>query len=226
MEAIEAQIVQFLQQLMQSIGWAGVVVAMAVESANIPLPSEVTMPLAGWMLVQAQGLSVWHTLWAGFWGAVGNTLGSLFNYWLGAWGGRPFLEKYGKYFLISQHDIELGDRWFQKYGEATAFFSRLLPVVRTFISLPAGIAHMNLFRFTFFTFVGSFLWSWVLAVAGYYLGENWQEVRALMRPFDIPIIIILFILFAGFVWHRLRSPKRVAEQRSPQTAGEGEQPTK
>lgn len=208
MEAIEAQIIAFLQSLMQSLGWAGVVVAMAVESANIPLPSEVTMPLAGWMLVQAAGLSVGHTIWAGFFGAVGNTLGSLLNYALGAWGGRPFLEKYGKYFFISQHDIEIGDRWFQKYGEATAFFSRLLPVVRTFISLPAGIARMNRTKFTVLTFAGSFLWSWILALAGYYLGENWEEVRAVMRPFDIPILIILLILFGWFLWRHIRRNRK------------------
>ncbi|HDN79657.1 MAG TPA: DedA family protein, partial [Chloroflexi bacterium] len=107
MHALEEQIVLFLQNLFQTIGWTGVVVAMAIESACIPLPSEVTMPLAGWMLVQAQGLPLWHTLWAGFYGALGCTIGSLITYWIGAKGGRPLLLKYGRYVLISRHDIEM-----------------------------------------------------------------------------------------------------------------------
>ncbi|HAL61965.1 MAG TPA: alkaline phosphatase, partial [Chloroflexi bacterium] len=121
MVAIEEQIVLLLENLLQSIGWAGIVVAMAIESACIPLPSEVTMPLAGWMLIQARGLSLWHTFWAGFYGGLGCTIGSVATYWLGALGGRPILEKYGRYVLISKHDIELADRWFNRYGEHTAF---------------------------------------------------------------------------------------------------------
>ena len=125
MQAIEEQIVLFLQNLFQMMGWPGVVIAMTIESACIPLPSEVTMPLAGWMLVQAQGLSQAFLLVAAFWGAVGNTLGSILTYWIGAVGGRPVLEKYGKYVLISKHDMDLADRWFARWGEPTAFFSRV-----------------------------------------------------------------------------------------------------
>ena len=110
MEAIEHQVVLFLQNLIQTVGWAGIVLAMAIESACIPLPSEVTMPLAGWMLVQAKGLSVWHTILGGWWGAVGCTLGSVVTYWIGAKGGRPLLEKYGKYVLIRTHEIEVADK--------------------------------------------------------------------------------------------------------------------
>jgi len=212
LEAIEHQIVLLLQNLIQTVGWAGIVLAMAIESACIPLPSEVTMPLAGWMLIQARGLSVWHTFWAAWWGAVGCTLGSVFTYWVGAKGGRPLLERYGKYVLIRTHEIEVADRWFAKYGEHTAFFSRLLPVVRTFISLPAGVARMNFVKFTVWTFMGSFIWCWVLGWAGYVFGEHWERVREAMRPFDIPIIVVVLALVGFFIYRRLkaRSAERVA----------------
>ncbi len=213
MEAIEHQIVLFLQNLIQAVGWAGIVLAMAIESACIPLPSEVTMPLAGWMLIQAKGLSVWHTFWAGWWGAVGCTLGSVFTYWIGAKGGRPLLEKYGKYVLIQTHEIEVADRWFARYGEHTAFFSRLLPVVRTFISLPAGVARMNFVKFTVWTFTGSFIWCWVLGWAGYVFGEHWERVREAMRPFDIPIILVVLALVGFFIYRRLKA--RGAERVAP-----------
>jgi membrane protein DedA with SNARE-associated domain len=205
LEAIEHQVVLFLQNLIQTVGWAGIVLAMAIESACVPLPSEVTMPLAGWMLIQARGLSVWHTFWAGWWGAVGCTLGSVFTYWIGAKGGRPLLEKYGKYVLIRTHDIEMADRWFAKYGEHTAFFSRLLPVVRTFISLPAGVARMNFVKFTVWSFTGSFIWCWVLGWAGYVFGEHWERVREVMRPFDVPIVIIVLALVGFFIYRRLKA---------------------
>jgi membrane protein DedA with SNARE-associated domain len=162
------------------------------------------------MLIQAKGLSVWNTLWAGWWGAVGCTIGSVFTYWVGAKGGRPLLEKYGRYVLIRKHDIELADRWFSKYGEQTAFFSRLLPVVRTFISLPAGVARMNFLRFTVWSFVGSFIWCWALGWAGYVFGEHWERVRELMRPLDIPIAIVAAVLVAIFIYRRLKGRKQEA----------------
>jgi membrane protein DedA with SNARE-associated domain len=209
---IEEQIVYFLQNLFNTIGWAGVVVAMAIESACIPLPSEVTMPLAGWMLIQAKGLAMGSVLWAGLYGGLGCTIGSIITYWIGAKGGRPLLERYGKYVLISTHDIEVADHWFHKYGEATAFFSRLLPIVRTFISLPAGVARMDFGRFTLLTFVGSFVWCVVLAAAGFAFGSRWQEVRDAMRPFDIPIAIVLVALFGWYVYrHVKRGRARVAQ---------------
>jgi membrane protein DedA with SNARE-associated domain len=204
LQGIEEQIVLFLQNLFQTMGWPGVVLAMAIESACIPLPSEVTMPLAGWMLVQAQGLGQAFLLAAAFWGAVGNTIGSVITYWVGALGGRPLLEKYGKYILISKRDMDLADRWFARWGEPTAFFSRMLPVVRTFISLPAGIARMNFVRFTVLTFIGSFIWSGLLAWAGFVFGEHWREVREAMRPFDIPIIIVVLMLAALYVYRHLK----------------------
>jgi len=209
--AFEEQLVLFLQQLFDAIGWAGVVFAMAIESACIPLPSEVTMPLAGWMLVQAQGLPPMHLFWAGFWGAVGCTIGSVITYWIGALGGRPLVLKYGRYVFVTAHDLERADRWFSRYGEHAAFFSRLLPVVRTFISLPAGVARMNFLRFTVLSFVGSFLWCVALAGAGYVFGQHWRAVREFMRPFDIPIAIALLVLVAWYVRRHLQRARRESQ---------------
>lgn len=187
------------------MGWPGVVVLMAIESACIPIPSEVIMPLSGWMLVRDRGLSIWHTLVAGFYGGLGCTIGSLVAYYIGASGGRAFLERYGRYLLITPHEIEAADRWFQRYGDLAIFLSRLMPVVRTFISLPAGIARMPVVKFTIYTFVGSFIWSWGLALGGYLLGEHWEQLRAVMRPFDIPIILAIMALAGVYVYRRINA---------------------
>lgn len=133
----------FINHIYSLMQWPGVVVLMAIESACIPLPSEIIMPLSGWILIRNQGLGPQYVFMAGTFGALGCLIGSVATYWVGKAGGRPFLEKYGKYILISHHDLDVADRWFSKRGNLSIFISRLLPVVRTFISLPAGIAVMN-----------------------------------------------------------------------------------
>ena len=211
MEALEHQLVEFLTQLLQTIGWFGVVVIMALESANIPIPSEVTMPLAGWMLIQARGLSALQAvLQGGLWGAVGCTIGSAISYALGAWGGRPLVERYGKYILVSEEDLEKADHWFARWGEWAAFISRLLPIVRTFISFPAGVVRMNFPRFIFYSFAGSFIWCGLLALGGYHFGEHWETLRAIMRPFDIPIAIAIVAGLAYYVYHHLHKKSKKA----------------
>jgi membrane protein DedA with SNARE-associated domain len=210
-EALEHQLVEFLMNLFQTIGWLGVIIIMALESANIPIPSEVTMPLSGWMLVQARGgTALQALLLGGLWGAVGCTIGSIISYWLGALGGRPLVEKYGKYILVSKEDLEKADRWFDRWGDWAAFISRLLPIVRTFISFPAGVVRMNFPRFTIYSFVGSFIWCGLLALGGYYFGEHWEELRALMRPFDIPIAVVIIAAFVYYVIHHVRKSKNNA----------------
>ena len=139
---------------------------MTLESANIPIPSEVTMPLAGWMLVQARRLSAWQAVWlGGLFGAIGCTIGSALSYWLGAWGGRPLIKRYGRWIMVSEEDLENADKWFARWGDWAAFISRLLPIVRTFISFPAGVTRINFWRFMVFTFLGSFIWCGLLAWA-------------------------------------------------------------
>jgi membrane protein DedA with SNARE-associated domain len=198
LHGLEDQLWAFLDGLYHTLSWFGVVLMMAIESACIPLPSEVIMPLAGGFLVHSWG----DLVIAGLAGAVGCTLGSALAYWVGALGGRPLIERYGKYILINPHHLDTADRWFARWGEATAFFSRLVPVVRTFISFPAGVARMNFPKFLLFTFLGSFPWSFLLAWAGW----NWnpRAVREAMRPFDIPIAILILALVAWFVVRSLR----------------------
>ena len=202
---MEHQILDFIRHVYQILGWPGVVLLMAIESACVPLPSEIIMPLSGWMLIADKGLGVEYVVLAGLCGAVGNVIGSVIAYWVGAWGGRPFLHRYGKYVLVSHHDIEVADRWFDRYGDQIVFLSRLLPAVRTFISFPAGIARMKMGKFLLYSFLGSFPWSVGLAYGGYLLGQNWERIREVMRPFDIPILVIFLALVAFFIWRRIRS---------------------
>jgi len=203
-EAFEHQFVAFLDMLLNTIGWTGVVFIMALESANIPIPSEVTMPLSGWMLT--------NTLWeaflkGGFFGALGCTIGSVLSYALGYYGGRPFLERWGKYILVSEEDLLKADRWFARWGDWAVFISRLLPIVRTFISFPAGVVKTHFWRFTLFSFTGSFLWCAALATGGRIFGANWEKLRAIMRPFDIPIALIILAGMAWYIYSHVRRRK-------------------
>ncbi len=181
---------------------------MAIESASIPLPSELIMPLAGWMLVKERSLSAAYVLVAGAYGALGCVIGSVIAYAVGMWGGRPLLEKYGKYILISHHDLDLADRWFARRGDGIIFISRLLPVVRTFISLPAGIARMHFIKFIIYTFVGSFIWCTGLAYGGYLLGEHWEQIRTVMRPFDPSIGVIMVALIIFYIYRHLKHSRK------------------
>jgi membrane protein DedA with SNARE-associated domain len=205
---VEEQILNFVRQTYHALGWPGVVLLMAVESACIPLPSEIIMPLAGWMLVAEKGLGALYLVLAGLYGAIGNIIGSVIAYAVGVWGGRPFLNRYGKYILISHHDIELAERWFDKYGEGIAFLSRLVPGVRTYISFPAGIGRMKMGKFLLYTFLGSFIWSAGLAYGGYVLGQNWEQISTVMRPFYIPLLAAFLAAVVLFVWLRLRGMAR------------------
>ncbi len=137
----------FIVNIISSLGYFGITILMALESACIPIPSEIIMPFSGF-LVFAEKFSLWSVV---LWGTIGNLIGSIIAYFVGYYGGRPLVEKYGKYILISHHELALADSWFQKYGGLSVFFSRLLPVVRTFISLPAGIARMPFLKFCLYT---------------------------------------------------------------------------
>ncbi len=182
------------------MGIPGVVLLMAIESACIPLPSEVIMPFSGY-LVYLGKYSLWEV---GLAGAVGCVVGSVPAYYLGMYGGRPLIEKYGKYILMSHHDLDLADRWFARHGEATVFFGRLLPVVRTFIAFPAGVARMDMKRFIAYTFAGSFPWCLGLAYVGMAMGEKWPTLRGYFHKFDI---LIGAVLVVGIVWYVRRHLK-------------------
>lgn len=211
---LEHLLLRWVQVVFEALGWPGVVLLMGVESAAVPLPSELIMPLSGWMLVQAKGHSWSYVFLAAFYGALGNLLGSLVAYAVAARGGRPLLERFGRYVLISAHDLDVADRWFARHGELTVFAARLLPVVRTFVSVPAGVARMNLLRFSLYTFLGAYPWCLGLALGGYLLGENWESLREAMRPFDIPIAAVLVALVAWYVWRHVRRYRRGATPRA------------
>lgn len=204
MLSIERELLEFISSVYNAMQWPGVVLLMAIESVCIPLPSELIMPLAGWMLIKEKSLGFAYIMLAGACGALGSTLGSAVVYGAGMWGGRPFLEKYGKYVLVSRHDLDLATRWFERSGSWSIFVSRLLPVVRTFISLPAGIARMHFGKFLVYTFLGSFIWSVGLTYGGYLLGEHWEGVRAILRPFDPLMAALILALVVFYVYRHVR----------------------
>ena len=208
MHGIETSMIDFVRALFDTLSWFGIVIAMAIESACIPIPSEVIMPLAGWLFIADHHLGWPGILEASLVGALGNALGSAIAYWVGALGGRPLVERYGKWILITHHDLDLADRWFQRWGGITAFASRLVPVVRTFISLPAGIARMPFLRFIAYTFVGAFLWCIPLTALGYYWGPRWEDVRNSMRWADYPIAALIGLLIIWYVWHKVHVIRR------------------
>ncbi len=180
--------------VISDLGYGGIVLLMGIESACIPLPSEIIMPFSGYLVFKGT-LQLSAVAAAG---AAGCLLGSLLAYAVGAWGGRPLVEKYGRYVLISHHDLDLADRWFARHGDITIFIGRLLPVIRTFIAFPAGVSRMSLWRFSLYTFIGSFIWCWVLAWIGMKLGENWDTLGIYFHRFDA---LIGVILLAGAVWY-------------------------
>lgn len=184
---------RFIISAINYLGYGGVVLTMAIESASIPLPSEIIMPFAGYLASTGR----FNLYVVAFWGAVGNLLGSWVAYAVGRYGGRPFLDKYGKFILLSRHDLDLADRWFKNYGQATVFLGRLLPVVRTFISLPAGIARMNFTKFSLYSFLGALPWSLFLAYLGFKLGNRWADLRVYFHRFDL---LIGLVLAAGIIW--------------------------
>ncbi|MDH4222813.1 MAG: DedA family protein [candidate division Zixibacteria bacterium] len=205
-ESIIEPVGRWIIETISSLGYSGIVLTMAIESACIPLPSEIIMPFSGYLVFAGRftllGVSVA--------GALGCVVGSVLAYWAGILGGRPFLEKYGKYILLSHRDLDTAERWFDKYGDWAIFFSRLLPVIRTFISLPAGIARMNFPKFILYTFLGSLPWCFVLAYVGKVLGENWESIRTYFRGADIVIIIVIIIGIVFFIYRHLNFKKNTS----------------
>lgn len=191
----------FIIYVISALGLPGIVLLMAIESACIPLPSEVIMPFSGYLVFKGE----YSLLAVSLAGAFGCVVGSVPAYYLGMYGGRPLIEKYGKYILMSHHDLDMADRWFQRHGEWTVFIARLLPVIRTFIAFPAGVAKMDMTRFIAYTFAGSFPWCLGLAYIGMVLGENWPTLRGYFHKFDV---LIGLVLVAGIVWYVRRHLKQ------------------
>lgn len=207
-EAIDAIVLPFIDGLYARFGYVGVVIAMTIESAAIPIPSELILPFAGWSVSRALPEPLTGASWS-YWGAVvagvaGNTLGSLLSYAVGYYGGRPLVMRYGRYVLISAHDLELAERWFARWGEATVFFSRMLPIVRTFISVPAGVARMPLWRFLLFSILGAVPWVMLLVWGGMVLGDHWLELKHSLRGLDYVVAALVLLGIGVFVWRHVR----------------------
>ncbi|HEX2327566.1 MAG TPA: DedA family protein [Candidatus Angelobacter sp.] len=195
-EKIIAVLARIIIAVISSTGYLGVVLLMAIESACIPLPSEIIMPFAGYLVYTGH----FNLFWAATAGAIGCNLGSVVAYEIGYHGGRPLVERYGRYIWLSRHDLDVADRFFHKFGAAAVFIGRLLPVIRTFIALPAGIARMNRTRFHIYTFVGSWPWCFVLAWFGLKLGERWDSDPRLRQWLHRLDAVIIFLLLAAMVW--------------------------
>ncbi len=210
----------FTTAVISAMGYGGVVLLMGIESACIPLPSEIIMPFAGYLAFKGQ----FTVHGAALAGAVGCVAGSVPAYYLGLYGGRPAIERWGRYVLVSHREVEFADRLFARHGQWVVLAGRLLPVIRTFIAFPAGVSRMNMTRFVLYTFVGSYPWCWGLAWVGMKLGEQWNRdprLRAAFHRFDLAIGVALAAGVAWFVWHKVRTSRRDAAERAAAGPGNG-----
>ncbi len=194
----------FIILLITKLSYGGIVLAMTIESACIPLPSEIIMPFSGF-LVSNGTFDFWLVCLAG---GVGCLIGSVAAYTLGYFGGenavRNIIKKYGKYLFVYEYELDEAEMWFRKHGELITFTSRLLPVVRTFISLPAGISKMDFKKFAFYTFVGSFIWSAVLVYIGKIMGENWNTLGVYFHKFNLLIVLAVSVVLVWYIQHKLK----------------------
>jgi len=205
-EKILALLFEFVTHVIRAGGYAGIVALMGIESACIPLPSEIIMPFAGYLVFKGY----FNLFWVATAGAAGCNLGSLVAYWIGARGGRPLVERYGRWVLMSRHDLDRMTYFFERYGSITVLLARLLPVVRTFIAFPAGIARMPQLRFHVYTFLGSWPWCFALAYAGNKLGERWNSdprFEQIFHRFHLAVEIAILAAFVWFVWTHVRRRK-------------------
>ncbi len=205
---MSAKFIALLISLISAGGYTSVVLLMAIQSACIPIPSEVIMPLAGYALAHTQmQLIVLATV-----ASLASNLGSIPAYWVGARGGRPMVERYGRYLLLSKRDLDRADKFFLSYGSITVLVGRMLPIIRTFIAFPAGIARMNQVRFHIYTFIGSFPWCYALAYFGMKLGVRWNSdprFKAFFNRFHLGVEVVLVVGFAYFVWTHWQNRERL-----------------
>ncbi|KKU13942.1 MAG: hypothetical protein UX17_C0005G0018 [Parcubacteria group bacterium GW2011_GWC2_45_7] len=180
-------LLDYFTAIISGAGYFGVAGLMILESMVAPVPSEAVMPFAGFLWFENRfsfgGIVLFSTL--------GSVIGSLFSYYIGIYGGRSFINKYGKYVLLNDHHLKMTEKFFAKYGEKTIFISRFIPVVRHFISIPAGIGRMNIFKFFVYTALGAGVWNGFLAYLGYYLGSQWHEIRKYSEVIDVLIVVLI-----------------------------------
>ena len=211
--AITAHVVDFATNFMQHAGYFGLGSMMAAESMILPVPSEAVMPFAGFLIAS-------HTFsWVGVivFSTLGSIVGSLISYWIGASGGRPLVERWGKYVLVSHHDLDITDRFFQRRGSWAIFICRFIPVVRHIISIPAGVAKMGLKKFALNTVLGAIIWNTFLAWVGVKLGENWDNLRKYSEKIDIVVLGLLVLLIAAWLYRHWRTRQRSTPVLPPTT---------
>lgn len=205
-EEILAALFIFIKSIIAVTGYGGIVILMAIESACIPLPSELIMPFAGYLVFEGS----MKLFWVATAGAIGCNLGSLVAYEIGYYGGRPLVERYGRWILLGRHELDWADRFFGRWGYLAIFIGRLLPLIRTFIALPAGIARMPRLRFHVYTFLGSWPWCFGLAWLGMKLGDDWRVIGKYLHKFDAVILAVLVAGIAWFVWSHWQNRLRTA----------------
>ena len=212
LDFIDREVIPFVLQMYDSVGYVGVALAVALETIVAPIPSEVILPMAGWKVSQsAADPSVlepltnlpWNIPMAVALATAGSVLGAVVGYAIGAWGGRPLLDRYGRYVGISDGDLDRADRWFDRWGSWAVFFGRMVPLVRTFVSYPAGISRMPMGRFLLFSTLGSLPWNLGLIYSGFVVGENYPQIEAALKPYEYviyAIVIGLVLLLVGRWW--------------------------
>lgn len=197
-------IVHYATLVISRTGYTGIGILMIMESMIMPVPSEAVMPFAGFLWFEHK-LSFWGIVAAS---TLGSIIGSLISYFLGAYGGRPLVKKFGKYLLLNDHDLDVTERFFARHGEKTIFISRFIPIVRHLISIPAGLGRMNIVRFSIYTIVGAGLWNSFLTWLGFHLRDNWETISQYTQIIDVVLIVLIFAAIVYFVYRHLRAMKR------------------
>ena len=205
---LDAYVRPIAEQLYATFGYLGVVLAVAIESIIVPIPSELILPLAGFSVARGVSEPLTGTAWS-FWGAVaagvvGSTIGALAAYAFGRYAGRAFIVRWGRYVLVTADDLAATEAWFARYGDAAVFFGRMVPMVRSLISVPAGLTRMNLVRFTLFSAAGALPWTILLVWGGMQVGEHWPMLLAIMKRVEYAVIALIVLAAGLFAWRRLR----------------------
>lgn len=206
---------ELVTQIYEAVGYLGVALWVAIESVVIPIPSELILPFAGFLVgegdaiepITGQPWNYWLTVLAG---TIGATAGALIAYAIGAWGGRPIFERWGRWIGVTPADLERAEDFFARHGEAASFFGRMIPVIRSLVSFAAGVARMPLGKFTLFSFLGSLPWTALLVFGGMQLGANWETVGAWLKRFEYAIVAILVVIALAWIWFRIIKPRRAA----------------
>lgn len=202
-------------QIYSAVGYLGVALWVAIESVIIPIPSELVLPFAGFLVGQGTAIEPltgqpWNVVLVTLFGTLGATLGALIAYAIGWYGGRPVIERWGRYLGITPDDLDRADDFFARHGDAAAFFGRMVPIIRSLVSFAAGVAHMRLGRFIVFTFLGSLPWTLLLVVAGMVMGANWEEIGGILKRFEYLVLAILIVITLLWVWFRIVKPRRAS----------------